>query len=169
MASRRDAEDHPVETLLTLLTWLAALGAAMIAGVFFAFSTFVMAALGRRPTAEGIAAMQEINVVVVRSGFIAVFFATAAASLALAIVAVLKWNDPRALPWLAGAVLYGLGTFVLTIVRNVPLNDALAAAAPGSSDGATLWARYLVDWTFWNSVRTVCSLAATVAFIVALT
>lgn len=157
-----------METLLTLMTWLAALGAALIAGVFFAFSTFVMAALGRRPPAEGIAAMQEINVVVVRSGFIVVFIATAAVSLALAAFALLRWNEPRALPWLAGALLYTGGTFGLTILRNVPLNDALAAAAPGSSDGATIWARYLVDWTWWNSVRTACALSATAAFILAL-
>lgn len=157
-----------MEILLTLLTWLAALGAALISGVFFAFSTFVMAALGRRPPAEGIATMQAINIVVVRSGFIVVFVATAAISLALAAAALLRWGNPRALPWLAGALLYGVGTFGLTIVRNVPLNDALAAAAPGSSDGATLWARYLVDWTWWNSVRTACALAATAAFILAL-
>jgi uncharacterized membrane protein len=111
------------------------------------------------------AAMQAINVVVVRSGFIAVFFATAIAAAALAVLAIVNWADPRACYWLAGAALYVLGTFVLTIVRNVPLNDELAAAVPDSADGTAVWARYLKDWTWWNTVRTAASLAATAAFI----
>jgi uncharacterized membrane protein len=157
-----------MQSLLTLGTWVAALGSAVIAGVFFAFSAFIMRALARRPPAEGMAAMQEINIVVVRSSFIVVFFATAAASLAFAVAALLHWGDPRALPWLAGAAFYVLGTFALTIVRNVPLNDALAAAAPESPEGAAVWARYLTEWTWWNSVRTAASCAAALAFFVSL-
>ena len=44
--------------LLFALTLAALLGAALVAGVFYAFSTFVMGALDRRPAAEAIAAMQ---------------------------------------------------------------------------------------------------------------
>jgi len=51
--------------LLLALTLLSALGSGLIAGAFFAFSTFVMGALGRLPAAHGIAAMQSINVVVI--------------------------------------------------------------------------------------------------------
>ena len=157
-----------MDSLLLALTWVSALGAALIAGVFFAFSAFVMTALGHRPAPEGIAAMQEINLVVVRSGFIAVFVATAVTSAALAVAALLRWDDPRAMYWLAGALLYVLGTFVLTIVCNVPLNDELTAVDSASAAGAAVWSRYLADWTWWNSVRTGASLAATAAFILAL-
>jgi uncharacterized membrane protein len=45
-----------------VLTVVAALGCGLNAGVFFAFSSFVMAALRRLPPAQGIAAMQSINV-----------------------------------------------------------------------------------------------------------
>ena len=157
-----------MDSLLLALTWISALGAALIAGVFFGFSTFVMTALGHRPPAEGIAAMQEINIVVVRSGFIAVFFATAVTSAALAVFALMRWDDPRAVYWLAGAIFYVVGTFVLTIVCNVPLNDKLAAVDPASTEGASVWSSYLADWTWWNSVRTGASLVATAAFILAL-
>ena len=47
---------------LFALTLFAALGCGLIAGVFFAFSTFVMKALARLPSGEGMAAMQSINV-----------------------------------------------------------------------------------------------------------
>jgi len=157
-----------MESALVVLTWISALGAALIAGVFFAFSSFVMQSLARRPPAQGMAAMQAINVVVVQSAFIVVFLGTAATSAFLALMGCLKWDDPRAPWWLAGGLLYVVGTFLLTITRNVPLNDALAAADPESKAGHELWARYLEDWTWWNHVRTAASLAATAAFSVAL-
>ena len=45
-----------------MLSLFAALGCAMMSGVFFAFSTFVMKALARLPAEQGVAAMQAINV-----------------------------------------------------------------------------------------------------------
>jgi uncharacterized membrane protein len=58
--------------------------------------------------------------------------------------------------------------FVVTMVFNVPLNDALAAVDPGSPDAALVWARYLKDWTFWNHVRSITSTAACALFIAAI-
>jgi uncharacterized membrane protein len=50
-----------LDGLLFVLTLFAALGCGLVAGVFFAFSTFVMKALARLPAEQGIAAMQAIN------------------------------------------------------------------------------------------------------------
>ena len=69
---------------------------------------------------------------------------------------------------LAGGTLYVLGMFIVTMVCNVPLNDALAAADPSSPEAASLWTRYLTDWTMWNHVRTVASTAACALFIAAI-
>lgn len=55
------------------LSLLAALACALVAGLFLGFSSFVMRALGERPPAEGVAAMQAINRVILRSAFIALF------------------------------------------------------------------------------------------------
>jgi len=54
-----------VDDLLFALTLCAALGCGLMAGVFFAFSSFVMNALARLTPGEGIAAMQSINVAVI--------------------------------------------------------------------------------------------------------
>jgi uncharacterized membrane protein len=54
-----------IDHLLFALTLVAALGCGLMAGVFFAFSAFVMKALARLPLAQGIAAMQSINVAVI--------------------------------------------------------------------------------------------------------
>ena len=55
------------------------------------------------------------------------------------------------------------------MARNVPLNNALASADPASAEGAALWRRYCAEWTAWNHVRTLTSLAALAAFILAAT
>lgn len=131
-----------------------------MAGVFFAFSTFVMRALGRLPAAQGIAAMQSINLTVIRPSFLFVFVGTALTCVAVAVAAVRAWERPGAGCLLLGSMLYVVGTFLVTILCNVPRNDALAAVDPTSAAGAGLWTAYLAGWTAWNHVRTAAALAA---------
>ena len=78
--------------ILVPLIFAAALGSGLMAGTFFAFSVFVMGALGRLPPEQGIAAMQSINIVVINRVFLAVFAGTAVISAALALTAVLGWH-----------------------------------------------------------------------------
>ena len=151
-----------------VLTLLSVLGSCLIAGTFFAFSTFVMGALGRLPPPQGIAAMQSINVVVINPWFLGVFLGTAGACAILVVVALVYWQEPGAALLLTGVLLYLAGTFLVTMLFNVPLNDALAAVAPDSAEGASLWSRYLTDWTNWNHVRTIAGLAAAALLTVAL-
>ncbi|MEH2081346.1 MAG: anthrone oxygenase family protein [Nostoc sp.] len=148
------------------LTLLTALGCGLVAGVFFAFSTFVMNALARLQPKEGIIAMQSINITAINPLFMLALFGTAVACIFLAVSSVLKWHQPSAAYLLIGSLLYLIGTVLVTIAFNVPLNDALAIAKPDSTEGANLWARYLTNWTFWNHVRTIAALAAalTLAF-----
>jgi uncharacterized membrane protein len=153
---------------LFALTLIAALGSGLVAGIFFAFSTFVMTALGRLPPAHGIEAMQSINVAVINPWFMAAFFGTAVVCIVLIVGGLLHASASSAILLLAGGALYLLGCILVTIALNVPLNNALAAVKPESAPAAELWTRYLRDWTFWNHVRTTASLAAAAAFILAL-
>ncbi|OWZ94133.1 hypothetical protein B9J07_06560 [Sinorhizobium sp. LM21] len=68
--------------------------------------------------------------------------------------------------WLAaGGIAYVVGVLLVTIVFNVPMNDALAAAAPGQA-ATDLWReRYLTDWVWWNHVRTWASIGALAFFV----
>ena len=147
---------------------VAALGCGLNAGVFFAFSTFVMRALGRLPPAQGIAAMQSINVVAIGPLFMAALFGTAIACAVLAVSSALAWREPGAGFLLAGCLLYLFGAIVVTIAFNVPRNEALASSDPTSDAGARLWAGYLTSWTAWNHVRTIASLAAAASLTVGL-
>lgn len=150
------------------LKLFAALGCALVAGVFFAFSTFVIKALAQQPTAQGIATMQSINITVINPLFMGAFLGTAAACIFLLFSSLSKLPQSGAVYLLIGSLLYLVGTLGVTIAFNVPLNDALAIAKPDSVDGANLWARYLIDWTFWNHVRTVAAIAAALSLAIAL-
>ncbi len=154
--------------LFRVVTLISALGSGLMAGFFFAFSVSVMKALGRLPPAQGIAAMQSINVVVINPVFLIAFFGTAVACVAVAISALSTWHRPGAAYLLAGGLLYLAGSFLVTIAFNVPRNNALAAVDPASADGAALWASYLTAWTAWNHVRTAAALAAAASLTVAL-
>ena len=150
------------------LKLFAVLGCGLIAGVFFAFSTFVMAALAQRPPAEGIAAMQSINITVINPWFMTAFLGTGIACIILAIFSLLKWHQPSAAYLIVGSLLYLIGTVLVTLIFNVPLNDALAIVKPSSLEGATLWTRYLTNWTFWNHIRTIAALGAATLLAIAL-
>ena len=152
-----------MDTLVTALLWFCAIGCAVIGGLFFAFSTFIMTALGRIDQPAGIAAMNAINVVILRSPFMPVFFGTTVASVALAVISVTRWGEPGALAMAAGGVIYVLGMFVVTMAFNVPLNNQLARTPT-----AEVWTRYLKEWTLWNHVRTVAPIVASALFICAL-
>ncbi len=156
---------HPLVIALILLS---ALGSGLVAGVLFGFSTFVMRALARLPAAQGITAMQAINVAAINPPFMLAIFGTAAGCVLLVVVALGNLHRPAAVLWLLGGLLYLGGTVLVTMVCNVPRNNALAKADPASPDGARLWAGYLSRWTAWNHVRTVSGILAAAALTAAL-
>jgi uncharacterized membrane protein len=157
-----------VEDLLFILKLLTALGCGLMAGLFFAFSVSVMRALGRLPPAEGMAAMQSINIVIINPVFLSVFLGTAAGCALLMIASLVRWRDPGSMYLLAGGALYLIGGLLVTMVCNVPRNGALASVAPADPGSARLWADYLSTWTAWNHVRAVSSLAAAASLGIAL-
>ena len=147
-------------TIADELIVLAALGSGLIGGVFFAFSNFVMKALDRIDPASGLSAMKSINVVVLNPLFLGVFTGNA---IICVILAFLRWEDP----WLlAGCLLYVIGTFGVTMVFNVPRNEALSKIDPGQPGAAEAWRGYVRSWTMWNHVRTVAALAAAVLLMI---
>jgi uncharacterized membrane protein len=156
------------DNLLFVLTLLSALGCGLMAGFFFAFSACVMNALARLALAPGIVAMQSINVAVINPLFLTGFLGTGAVCLLLAVSSLFRWHKPGVGYLLFGSLLYLVGTIVVTMVFNVPRNEALASVAPASAEGASLWASYVTTWTAWNHVRTAAALAAAAFLTIAL-
>ncbi|MGO4831582.1 DUF1772 domain-containing protein [Rhizobiaceae sp. 2RAB30] len=154
--------------LFVPLVFVAALGSGLAAGVFFAFSTFVMSGFARLPAPAGIAAMNAINITAVTPMFMSLLFGTALVVAVAGVIAMMNWNVAGSAYVLAGALLYLVGVIVVTIAFNVPLNDQLAAVAPESAAGAELWQRYLSTWVGWNHLRTLAPIVSMVLFVLAL-
>jgi uncharacterized membrane protein len=156
-----------IERLVQILTFIAALGSGLLGGLFFIFSVCVMAALARLSPANGIAAMNSINVTILNGWFLTVFMGTALVSAALIVLSPFAWQTPASALMLAASLVFLIGIIAVTMVFNVPMNNALAAVQPDSPEGASLWQDYLARWTMWNHVRTVAGLGASALFILA--
>ncbi|QOF69715.1 DUF1772 domain-containing protein [Aminobacter sp. SR38] len=156
-----------IAPVFTALVFAAMLGTGIAAGLFFIFSNTIMASFARLPVAQGIAAMQQINVTIINPLFMLVFMGLVVLSLVLGAKAIFGWAEAGSAWLLAGSVAYLVGCFLVTMVFNVPLNDALAAVDPASAEGAAIWARYLNEWLPWNHARTVACVVSLASFAMA--
>lgn len=157
-----------IATLFSAIAFLAVIGSGLAAGLFFIFSNTIMASFARLPAAQGIAAMQQINLTIINPAFMAVFMGMVVLSLVLGAKALLGWSEAGAGWLLTGAAAYVVGCFLVTVIFNVPLNDQLASVDPASAEGAVLWATYLRDWLPWNHVRAGACIVSLGAFVMAL-
>jgi uncharacterized membrane protein len=153
--------------LVIILLWFSAVASGLLAGLYFAFSAFIMQALASIDRAAGATAMNAINRVILRSAFMPLFAGSSLSSLLLAAIALTRWDAPGSPAMLAGGLIYFVGMFMVTMLFNVPLNNALDVTDPANESSATTWAEYLHRWTRWNHVRTITSTAALVLFVVA--
>ncbi len=153
-----------MDQLIPVVGTMALLGSALLGGIFFGFSSFIMKALAAVPSAEGIGAMQSINVVVINPSFMGAFFGTAVLSLVAGGLALAGWGHPSASFFLGGALFYLVGTILVTMLGNVPLNDQLAAVSTTDSAARDVWDYYLGRWTTWNHVRTAAAMVAALLY-----
>lgn len=159
---------NPPPALISGFVVFAAVGCGLIGGLLFAFSNFAMKALARQPAEHGIRTMQAINRDILNPLFLSAFMGTALASAALAVAALAGKTSLMSTPLLLTAcLLYLAGVFGVTAGLNIPLNDRLAAHDPPSAAAAQFWPVYVSEWLKWNHLRTFCSLAASVMFILA--
>lgn len=100
--------------------------------------------------------------------FMLVFMGTALLCAVIAVVTFVLWPDEGTAELLLGSALYLFGSFGVTMVANVPRNDALMKLEAGTQEAAAYWPTYVREWTVWNHVRTVASAAATVSFVLAI-
>ena len=158
-----------MEHLIFVLALVCALGTALLAGNFFAFSTSIMRAVGGLSAERGIVAMQAVIAALKGPLFLAVFFGTALLCLVLVGLSAFTWGMPGSCMLLVGSLLYLFGPFAVTMMRNVPLNNRLTAASPDTDEAHALWRDIQPSWVLWNHVRTVTALLTCVSFILALT
>ncbi len=145
------------------ILWASIVSTGLMAGVYFSFSVFVMKALNALPHEIAIASMNSINKVILKSGFMPLFFGS---SLLAIILIFLGATDTSRLWILSGSSIYLLGMLGCTLVFNVPLNNQLRDA-PLNQQLKT-WRHYLIHWIRWNHLRTISSLLAFIFYVIAL-
>lgn len=153
---------------LYALTFVTSIGCGLAAGVFFAFSSFVMRSLDRIPDRDGMVAMQQINKEAPSPAFMLAFVGMAILSVVMMVLALRNTDEPYSTRLLIGSGLYLVG-FVLTAVYHIPRNNALGLLDPSSPAGTKAWKAYVGPWTAWNHVRTATCIGSALAFTLALT
>jgi uncharacterized membrane protein len=151
-----------------VLVVVGILGTGLMAGVFCAFSAFVMRGLAALPPAQGVAAMNAINSSAMTPVFMVLFLGVAVLCAVIAVVTFVLWPDVGTVRLLLGSGLYLFGAFGVTVVANVPRNEALRKLEPGTPEAVTYWPAYVREWTRWNHVRALASAAAAVVYALAL-
>ncbi|TDC71110.1 DUF1772 domain-containing protein [Actinomadura sp. GC306] len=144
---------------------LSLIMAAGMTGTYFAFSTGVMPGLGAARPASAIEAMQGINQKIQNPLFIAMFLLVpVAAAAAGALLLTLDEKSAAALFFVA-AGMYFAGALVPSFAVNIPMNNALDAAAVPADAGeaAKVWTDYSGRWTAWNHLRAAASWASVLA------
>ena len=143
----------------------AGIASALVAGVFLAFSDFIMRSLSAAEPAAGIEAMQQINRKVYRSLFLVLLMGLAPVSLALAIAAFWVGYVPAAV-WLSTAAgVYLFGVIAVTMAGNVPMNKRLDQMRLQDTEAGTYWREYGLRWTRLNHLRTLASALAAGLFL----
>ncbi|WP_342235488.1 anthrone oxygenase family protein [Inquilinus sp. OTU3971] len=150
------------------LVFAATLLAGTMAGFFWSFSIVVMPGLAALDPLDAMAAMQAINAAVRNAVFGLVFAGAIVSCLAVLVLAAIHRRGAWSWLALAGAAVYVAGAAGTTVGFNVPLNRMLEPLDPRLAENAPVMLGYLEDWTRWNHVRTLASLAAFILFSAAL-
>ena len=139
----------------------------LVAGVFLAFSDFVMKSLAASNPASGIESMQIINRKVFRTLFMVLLLGMSAFSPLLIGYAYFYVSGPASAWVMAGGTIYLVGVFLVSLVFNVPMNQRLDAMDHASSDAVSYWKTYVPVWSFWNHIRAISSGGSAICYLVA--
>ena len=157
-------------TLANVTLLIAAFLTALIAGLFYSYSCSVNAGLGKLPDAAYLAAMQSINREILNPLFFMSFMGTL---FLLPLATWLQFGNPvstRFYFMLAATLVYAIGTFGVTILGNVPLNNALDGfQLQSASPGLLHQQRELFEkpWNRLHSIRTIANAIALILVLVA--
>lgn len=138
-----------------ILALVSVLFSGAIFGFFYAWVCSTMWGLDAADPQVAIAAMQAMNASVRNFVFAPVFFGT---PVVLAVTALVLRNRSvaAALAFLMAGVIYAIGGIGVTLMVNVPMNEALALVDP-AVNSARVWADYSGPWQVWNQLRTAVS------------
>lgn len=173
--------------MASLFLALAVITTGLYAGFLLTFLIAIMPGLAALPDGDFTAAMRRFNEKVPGPVFLVVFLGV----IAFPAVVLVAEKDVWGRPLVASALVCAIGSHLVTIAGNIPLNKALAASEPpseslttgaartagapgegageGAGEGGDSAARTAFEarWNILHQVRTALSLAALVLLAVA--
>ncbi|AWA29446.1 DUF1772 domain-containing protein [Flavobacterium magnum] len=143
--------------LPNLSLWLALLCTALISGLYYAYSCSVNPGLATLRDGEYLGAMQAINRAILNGLFFLSFFGSL---IMLSVTSVWHYNTPRFAWLLAATAVYAIGSFAVTVIGNVPLNEALDGFDVHSASAGELREmrlRFENPWSVYHRIRSVAT------------
>ena len=139
----------------------------LMAGLFYAYAVSVSLGLAAQPDAAYVATMNEINARIQNPLFFLSFVGAVGFLLAALFLHARRPRSGRFRLIVPACLLYIGGSFLVTVLVNVPLNDELSRAAADAPAAELSRARaaYEDPWNRWNGVRAACSTLAFVALV----
>ena len=155
-------------TFANIVLLITAFTTALIAGLFYSYSCSVNPGLGKLPDAGYMAAMQSINREILNPLFFMSFMGTL---ILLPISAWMQFGNPvstRFYLLLAATIVYAVGTFGVTIMGNVPLNNALDGFDLQSASSEMIHQQRELFEKSWNRLHSIRTIANAIALILVL-
>jgi uncharacterized membrane protein len=152
----------------TIVLLLAALATALMAGLFYNWTTAITTGLHKLPDREYIAAMQSINRAIQNPVFFLSFFG---AAVLLPLCSYLNYKPPLSIKFyflLGAAILYLAGVMGVTIAGNIPLNEALDKFDLTNASAVEIAKQRLAFEGKWNSLNIIRTISSFISLLLIL-
>jgi uncharacterized membrane protein len=144
----------------TIILIMATLSSGLIAGLFYAWSISVTPGLAKVSDENYLHAFQSMNRAILNPALFIFFFGLV---ILLPMLCYLSYKSPgSSVFWLIlpATIFYLVGTMAVTILGNIPLNNALEALKIDSmtfEHMASFRLGFENKWNTLNMIRTICS------------
>ncbi|MBE1298887.1 MAG: DUF1772 domain-containing protein [Alteromonadaceae bacterium] len=136
-------------SLLPLIETVMQTSMLIMTGLYFVFSNTIMKSLIQHE--NGADVMVTINIVILNPLFMSLFIVSGLS----AFYFVAFSNGAIRI----SGIVFFVGTTLVTIMKNVPLNNQLRDSIASSTRDET-WQVYLSKWVFWNHIRSLSAITS---------
>ncbi|WP_411028803.1 DUF1772 domain-containing protein [Spongiimicrobium sp. 3-5] len=154
-------------SIKSLILFGAVLLTGLSAGLFYAWSVSVIPGTQKIPDATYLETMQSINKAILNPAFYIIFFGSLAC---LSISSIYEFHSNKLVFWLilAASMVYLLGTFGVTALGNVPLNNQLELLNLAELSKEKLAVFRAFYESKWNRLHLIRTIFAVMSFILSL-
>lgn len=153
--------------LFVLLVATSTVLGGLMTGLFFAYSVSVVLALDTLPGSAYVRVIQSINEKILNVVFGMVFGGAIFVPIVGAAIVIVRgyWTTFAGQSYLAGVIIYLVGTAWVTIRIHIPMNEYIATWSIESPPDD--WSVIRSRWGRWNHVRTIAAFVSFVLYITA--